>query len=330
MKALYAIAFCLMLSCSSYGQSCCSGGSGSPIAGGTSQGVLADQQAEVSLSFQYMNTNKFFSGSTPVDNFLDNYTSTYLYGRAAYGITSKLTMSVESGYFFNRRQVALNKKDIVENHGIGDLIIFPRYSIYTRNTEKTRTEATIGLGYKIPLGKHLDSSVVYTDANGKDYYTPMPPAVLPTTGSQDFIFYGFLYRGYPLKNFRVFTSLLYVKKGWNALGQRFGDYASIGLYAGKTFFNKLGLTLGLKGDWVDKMKYDQKINMLAIYNLDVASTGGKRLLAVPQISYSYKGLSSYILTEIPLYQYVNGTAIGSQYSFTLGVAYRFFFKKQNG
>ena len=201
MRLLIAVFSLLLISNKGFTQSCCSGGSGSPIAGGTSQGVLLDRQAEIGMSFQYINTNKFLTGDQKSTNFLDNYNSKYLYTRLAYGVTKNLTMSVESGYYFNKTQIGLNKRDTISCSGFGDLILFPRYNIYNHNTEKTRTEITIGLGYKIPLGKYLDSSVVYTDLSGKKYYTPKPPAVMPTSGSQDVIFYAFLYRGYPTKNF---------------------------------------------------------------------------------------------------------------------------------
>jgi hypothetical protein len=326
---IFAIA-ALLLSRESFAQGCCSGGSGSPVAGGTSQGVLADRQAEIAMNYQYINSDKFLTGDKPVMNFLKNYNTEYLYSRFAYGVTKSFTMSLESGYFLNKTQIGLGN-DKVTGSGIGDLIIFPRYDVYTHNTEKTRDEITVGIGDKIPIGKYLDSSVVFTDPiTGKNYYTPKPPAVMSTNGSNDFIFYGFAFRGYPEKKFRLFTSILYVRKGWNPLGQKFGDYASVGLFAGKTFFKKLGVTLQLKGEWVDIMKYNHNIDMLARYNLDVTSTGGKRVLFVPQLGYSYKSFSFFALSEIPLYQYVNGTAIASQYLFTFGVSYRFFTVKQNG
>lgn len=311
-------------------QGCCSGGSGSPIAGGTSQGVLADQQAEVGVSFQYINSNKFLTGDKPAMNFLNNFNTKYLYTRFAYGVTDRLTMSVEAGYFFNKTQVALNETDKEESKGVSDLIVFPRYKVYEYNTEKTRNELTIGLGYKMPLGKYIDSSVVYTDMSGKNYYTPRPPAVMPTTGSNDFIFYAFGFRGYPQKNFRIFANALYIRKGWNPIGERFGDYASIGLFASKTFLKKWSGTLQLKGEWIGDFKSDKSADdMLAYYNLDVNSFGSKKIVVAPQISYAHKNISIYLLGEYPLYQYVNGTAIASQYLFTLGFAYRFSCCKDN-
>ncbi len=307
-------------------QGCCSGGSGSPIAGGASQGVLLEKQVEVSSNYQYISSNKFQVRDRDTTSLFDNLYSNYLYMRFAYGLTDKLTMSIESGYFFNKTQIGLKKFDTLTSSGIGDLILFPRYSVYTKNTEKTRTEITLGLGYKIPLGKYNDSTVIFRDQAGKKYYTTSPPTIQPTNGAQDFIFYGFLFRGYPEKNFRVFANMLYLKKGWNGLGQRFGDYASIGLFAGKTFFKKIGVTLQVRGEWVNKMKYDKNIDMLATYNVDVKSTGGRKVFFVPQLSFTHKMITIYALSEIPLYQYVNGTQVVSQYQFTTGISYRFFIK----
>jgi hypothetical protein len=323
-KALAAVLF-FFYSHTAFSQACCSGGSGSPIAGGTSQGVLNDRQAEIGLNFQHVNSNKFLTGDKPVKNFLDNFNSNYLYGRFAYGVSSKLTMSIETGYFINKTQVGLNRRDTISNSGVGDIILFPRYNVYQHNTENARTEFTVGLGYKIPVGKYLDSSVIYTNpTTGQKLYTPMPPAVMPTTGSNDIIFYGFGYHGYPFKkNLRFFTSILYIKKGWNPLGQKFGDYASVSLFAGRTFFRKLGVTLQLKGETIAKMQHDRNVDMLALYNIDINATGGKAVFVVPQLGYSFKSFSMYVLTEIPVYQYVNGTAIASQYQFTAGLSYRF-------
>lgn len=313
-----------------YSQGCCSGGSGSPIAGGASQGVLQERQIEISPNYQYTGTNKFMVGDRDTAKLFDYLHTNYLYLRLAYGVSDKLTMSVESGYFFNKTQYGLQKSDTMASLGIGDLVLFPRYSIYTRNTEKTRTEFTLGLGYKIPLGKYNDSTLVFTDPfTGQKYYTTSPPTVQPTTGSQDFIFYGFFYRAYPEKKFKTFANILYIKKGWNALGQKFGDYASVGLFAGRTFFEKLGVTLQVRGEWVDSMKYDKNIDMLALYNIDVKSAGSKKIFFVPQLSFTHKNFTFYGLTEIPLYQYLNGTQVASRVQYTSGISYRFFVKRRS-
>ena len=334
-------AYCIIATCcfllfsflevtESCAQGCCSGGSGSPIAGGASQGVLFDRQAEIGASFQHIQTHSFFTGDQKSTRLFDHYKSDYVYLRLAYGVTQKLTMSVETGYFFNKTQVGLNHSDTMRSSGIGDLIFFPRYNVYTKNTEKTRNEITIGLGYKIPLGKYNDSSLIYTNPlTGHKTYTTSPPTIQPTNGSQDIIFYGFLFRGYPSSQFRIFANVLYIKKGWNPLGQKFGDYSSVGLFASKTLFRKVGITLQLKAEKTGRMKYDKNVDMLALYNIDVSSTGNKKLAFVPQLSYSKKNLSVYVLSDIPLYQYVYGTQVGSALQVTIGGAYRFYIKPIN-
>lgn len=306
-------------------QGCCSGGSGSPIAGGASQGVLQEKQMEIAMNYQHFRTNRFLSGDKDTSPLFNNFKGNYNYLRLAYGLTRKLTISVESGYFLNKTQIGLNNADTIRSGGIGDLILFPRYDLLNRSTETTKTEITVGLGLKIPLGKYNDSTVVFVNpVSLKKYYTYAPPTVQPTNGSYDMIFYGFIYRGYPAKNFRIFANMLYIRKGWNPLGQKFGDYATVGLFAGKTFFNKLGVTLQLKGEWLGMMDYDKNIDMLALYNIDPYSTGGYKVSVVPQLSFSHKNFTFYGLAELPVYQYVNKTQIAAQYLVTAGISYRFF------
>lgn len=323
MRFLSFVLILFLYSENIFSQGCCSGGSGSPIAGGTSQGVLQDSQMEIATNFQYIGTNNFLYQDADTTDQFDWFNSNYIYTRFAYGVSKNLTMSVESGYFINKTQIELDNMDTITSSGIADLILFPRYDILNLTEENKRTEITIGLGYKIPLGKHNDSTIVYTNpTTGQNYYTTSPPLVQTTNGAHDLIFYAFLYRGYPLKKIRFFANTLYVKKGWNSLGEKFGDYASIGLFAGKTFFEKLGVTTQIKGEWIQKMQSDKNVDLLALYNVDVESTGSRAIYFVPQISYSFKKLTIYVLSEIPLYQYVNNVQVASLYQFTMGLSYR--------
>jgi len=319
------VSFILGVTASSVLAQCCAGGSGSPIAGGASQGVLADRQMEIASNFQYVNTENFYTGDKrDTGRYLDNFNSKYLYTRIAYGITKDLTMSVESGYWINKTEVGLDKVDTIASKGIGDLILFPRYDIFNRTEEGKRTELTVGLGFKLPLGKYNDSLKRIEPFSGDAYYITKPLAVQTSSGANDLVFYAFFFRGYPLKNFRLFANAIYIKKGWNPVGEKLGDYASIGLFAGKTFFETLGITLQLKGEWVDKMKLNKNILLYAYPNYDPEATGSRKVFFVPQLSYSYKThLTVFAYTEIPVYQYVTKTQIASQFQGTVGISFRF-------
>ena len=310
----------------SYAQ-CCSGGSGSPIAGGASQGVLLERQVDLNTNFQFINTSKFFTGdSRDTAKYFDNFSSAYQYFRLAYGVSYNFTMSLETGYFFSKKEIGLdnNPSTTYSSTGIGDLIIFPRYDIINRTGEEHRTEVTLGLGYKIPLGSYNDSTGNIEPFSGKTFYVTNPQSVQLSSGAQDIIFYLFLYRGYPLKKFQIFANAIYIKKGWNPIGEKLGDYASIGLFFGKTFFQKLGVTLQVRGEWVDKMKLNETILLNAYPNYDQEATGYKKIFIAPQLSYANGKFVLYALTDIPVYQYVTKAQVGSEFSGTFGLSYRFF------
>ena len=317
-----------------YSQGCCSGGSGSPIAGGGSQGVLGQQQMEIASCYQYIFSNKFLEKDHDTKPLFDHFKSDYIYSKVGYGLTKDFSVSLEMGYYLNKAQIGLrdsitghllNPYDSLHTKGIADLIIFPKYEIYNHVDSSKKVELVLGLGYKFPLGRYDDSAIVFHNSlNGKNTYAIMPPLVQPTNGSNDFIFYSFFLRGFPKHNFRLFANATYIKKGWNPLGYKFGDYAGVGIFAGKTFFKKLGITLQLKGEWIDSMRYNKNIDMVALYGIYVGSTGSKKISFVPQINYSWKNLTVYVLKDFPIYEYVNGVQVRTQRLYTFGLSYRFF------
>ena len=334
LKYLFLVSFFFLLNSKLYGQGCCAGGAGSPITGGGSLGVLKVRQFEFSASYQFLNSDKFHSGSQDTAKLFENFSSNYVYSKIAYGVTKNLTISLESGYYLNKTQTGfydsvLNKSEIIQSSGIADLIIFPRYDVLNKKTTKQHTEITLGLGYKIPLGNHTDSIVAFVNPiNGTQIYTTAPPLVQPTNGSHDFIFYSFLYRGFNKSGIRVFANALYIKKGWNSLGEKFGDYSSLGLFIGKSFYDNFGLNLQLKGEHISQMQAADNIDLLAYYNVDVNSTGSTKLSFVPQFNFNYRSFNLFMLYELSLYEHVNGTQIASKHLCTAGLAYRFLIKEK--
>ncbi len=315
-----------MMCMTEYGLSaqCCSSGSGSPLAGGGAQGVLQDGQLDIGSSLQFTSTSKFLHGDSKANDFLDNFHSTYLYNRLGYGLSSRLTMSVEFGYWLNKTQIGLNQSDTISTSGIGDLILFPRYDLYNNTDEHNiRTELTLGLAVKIPTGKFNDSLRKIEPFSGTEYYLRNPPAVQPSTGAIDLLFYTFLFRGYPDENISFFANAMYVRKGWNPLGEKTGDYFGLGLFASKTFFENAGVTLQLRSELVGKTEINKDILLYAYPNYDVEATGSKKIFFTPQISYSFGvGFSCFVLSDIPIYQYVTKTQIASQFMLNIGFSYR--------
>lgn len=320
-QCIFLIFFLFQIT-SIFSQGCCSGGSSSPIAEGTAQGVLKINEIEFAANYQGLSSNRFFAGDKDTIKLFDRFNSNYIYTRLAYGVSKSFTMSIESGYFIDKTIIGLNNSSKMKSNGFGDLIIFPKYELFNHKTERSNTELAIGLGFKIPLSSHFDSTLIYTDALGNNYYTTSPPTIQVTNGSHDIIFNVFFLKSMNKANLRFFSNLLYIKKGWNSIGQKFGNYASIGLYGSKKIIKNLSLTVQFKGELIDKMSYDKNIDMLALYNIDVNSTGGNKISVIPQLTYSYRMFSFFALLDLPLYQYMNGVQIGAKNQFTAGISYR--------
>ncbi len=300
---------------------CCAGGSGSPVAGGTSQGVLSLHQMELSSTMQYIDTHRFLDGSSRMQDFLDDYHSSYVYTRVAYGISEDFTMSAECGYWLNRTQIAIQHIDTVSGSGFADLVLFPRYTVY-RNTEGTTSdEVTVGLGLKIPMGSYQDSA----KAPGTEFFVRKPLAVQMSSGSMDAIFYLFLFRAYNDWNLKLYANGLYIRKGWNGVGERMGDFASFSLFAAHPIVENLSAVLQFRGEWVDSMRINQTIMDYKNPGYVAEWTGYKKIFVSPQLNYTpINGLNVSALVDIPVYQYVNGHQIASQLQASLGVSYRFF------
>ena len=327
MRLLIISFFTLILNTTVFSQGCCSGGAGSPIAGGAATGVLQENQMEISINYQNNSSNKFFAANRDTTSLFNNLNSDYLFFRVDYGLSKKLTLSVASGYFLDKSKIGKDNSDTISSNGVGDLIIFPRYSIYNKTANFKRTAVVIGLGLKIPLGSHNDTTNL--GSYGIDNYQMNPPMLQTTNGSQDLMFNSFFFREYQKSKLRLFISSLYVKKGYNSLGIKYGDYTSVGFFASKTYFYRWGVTAQLKAEKIDQIKVANNIEEwdLLEYSITPESTGSKKWFFIPQLSYSKNGLTVYATSEIPLYQYLNGTQVGSQNQFTVGVNYRFLIKK---
>ena len=333
MRLIVLLIFSFLFQNLAFSQGCCSGGGSNPIAGGTATGVLQKYQMEVSLNYQNNTSNKFFEGTEEVsqEGIYDKLSSEYLFLRTDYGISKKLTLSLATGYHLNKTLSYKDQDTSASSSGFGDLIIFPRYDIYNETKGNIRSEITLGFGVKIPIGSHTDTMKITSDV-----WDLIPPTIQLSTGGTDLMFYSFFFREYKKQKLRFFANSLYIRKGYNSLDEKFGDYTSVSLFASKTFFRKWGITTQIKAERIGQIEVRQsKLLDLVIRNpyeaenfLDKQeSTGSKKWIFIPQLSYSQNGITVFATAEIPLYQYLNGNQIGSNQQFTLGVNYRFLTKE---
>ncbi|MEO5572550.1 MAG: heavy metal-binding domain-containing protein [Bacteroidia bacterium] len=331
MRKLFFVLGIILIQSEFANAQCCAGGSGCTVAGGTSAGVLQEKQVELNTNFQFIFADKFYKkDAVDTNRTFDSFESQYEYFRLAYGVSKNLMMSLEGGYFFKKKETGLHGDPVstYEAKGIGDLIIFPRYDVYNHTGLKTKTEVMIGLGYKIPLGSYNDSTGNVEPFSGTTYYVTKPLSVQLSSGAQDIIFYTFLFHGFTKQNFRIFANAMYVKKGWNPNGEKLGDFASVAVFAGKSFFNHLGVTLQARYEEVGRMKINENILLFGKpSNYFPEATGYKKVFITPQISYTQGNISVYVSSDFPVYQFLNTsdyyTQVGSRHQTTFGISYKF-------
>jgi hypothetical protein len=303
----------------SSGQGCCSGSSGNPIAGGVSSGVLQENQIEFSSNYQYTFSDKFFSGTQDTINLFDNLNSDYLFLKTEYGVNKRITLSISAGYYFNKAQVGGIKP--TKSNGLADIIIFPRINVLNKDMPFNRTEITLGVGFKAPLGTHKDSSLIIPSIN---YWEINPPITQLSSGAYDLLLYSFFLREFKLQKIKIFSSILHINKGFNSLDQKMGNYSSFAIYISKILDNNIGSALQIKAEEIKKMDAG---NVWNSEDLE-ASSGSNKIFLIPQLSYSLNNFSFFGSYEIPLYQNINGTQIGSKEKITFGFSYRFLTKKK--
>lgn len=314
---------------------CCAGGSSSCIVGGAAEGVLEEGQLELNTNFQFINTDRFYKGTEQVsERTFDGFQSQYQYFKAAYGLSKNLTVSLENGYYLLKKEVGLGDdlNGTYSAKGVGDLIIFPRYNVFRKETAKSTNEVTLGLGYKIPLGSYNDSVGRIEPFSGTTYYVTKPTAVQLSSGAQDLIFNVFLHHGFRRSKIKLYANAMYIMKGWNPNGEKLGDFASFALYAGRSFKERYGITMQLRYEDTERMQVNESILMFGRpSNYFPEATGYRKLFLTPQISFTKGKFTLYAAADIPLYQSMNTsehyTQVGSQNTTTVGLSFRFFAKR---
>lgn len=318
-----------------HAQCCSSGGGGAgALSGNFAQGMSLKNQWDFNLNFQHTSTSKFMMGDSVIkaedyhalaaNNYLHSYNNNFLFGRLSYGVTDKLTLSIESGYYLNKTEHKRNYLvNTASSSGNSDLTIFPRYNVFHKNKVTSITDVNMGMGIKLPIGSYNDSILVYSDtSSGIDWYDLKSPAIQLSSGSNDFLFVGSVSRRFVLEQMSMLLSVFYINKGFNPDGGKFGDYFSASLFVTKTILPKLVGVAQFKGEFIG-----QKVNppnYQFVSSSDMAeNSGSKKFLFTPSLSYSFDmGITLFAFTEIPLYQYLDGIQLASQVNFVGGISYR--------
>lgn len=276
-----------------------------PVGGTSNLLALPSKTLRVISFYKFNYGDRYFEKSKPSDfDLIKSASYNYLGAILGYGITSRLTLETETGYFINKTQhYDIESAQKVRGYGLSDFIVSARYGIYTNNQRRIYYSASAGL--KIP------SSSNYQIADGVE----LPEEVQSSIGAFGMVFQSFLVKEYPLRGLRLFLTNRFETNRANYKDFKLGNSFYTSLYISKHLMFQW-----LKGDWTTILQVRNEVRALNTrYDEPVEASGGIVFFLSPQINYTINETWNIsFMGDLPVYQYLNGIQLGTQFGFTFG------------
>ena len=297
-------------------QTCCSGGV--PLTGnlGMPSAISGTWQISPSYDLNYLNTLK--TGSMVEEDASRKRITQSLMLEAAYSISDHISVSTLFTYVFQSRiidQFGTQNRDFLS--GVGDAVMLLTFR--TGGRENQKWELLLGAGPKIPLGR-----TNMTNSDGIAFSADLQPG----SGAWDAIVWGLLSRqGAFRPSSNLSLRLIYRNTGVN------DDFLGFSSYR---FGNELQVITGIS----DQVLLGRGIfnpSMLIRFRTtgpdllggnDLPNTGGYWVYLIPGIVYqSSPGFHARLAVEIPLYSYLQGIQLTTDFRLTAGLYFRIKSKK---
>lgn len=300
----FFLIFLLILSSTGFSISsnaqCCS--TGSPVGASLNVGVLNKKVLRFvgfyrnSFSDTYYSDDHKTNDNTALSAAYYNFSGITL----GYGITKRLTIEADFGYFFNKTQVFKHIDFKETGYGLSNGGITLKYGILEKPLHQTEIMGGIGLRYPFTRIPQMKNNV------------QLSPDVQSSTHAFGVSGLIFMNKGFPDLSLRLFSVNKYDYNFDDPNGYRYGNILMNSIFASKKVFKDLFFIVQLRSDWKnpDFNKDKQRDN-----------TGYLLLTITPQLSYSLFGKWNIsVLYDIPFYKKYNGKQLTPGYSFALSLS----------
>ncbi len=277
---------------------CCS--PGNPLGGYGNNGTLTKNTFKLYSQYKYSYSGRYKQGDQPYEGDTKSFQRSvkdanynFLGLGAAWGISERLTLEVETGYFINKTQY--HQEGILpesqKGSGFTDLSFLVKPALYKTGS----LEFSPAFGMKLPLGKY----------NQQYQGSVLPPDLQPSTGAVNYIAGFFLYKEYLKKHLRFFMIGRYEFPRANAVGIQYGNTFLHSVFVSYSASTRLTFTLQLRDEF---RKQDRNGYSATSYY----SSGSHKLFVVPQVTYALTPLWDIsVFSDIPVYQFYNGYQLGN-------------------
>ena len=276
--------------------------------GGTSNLLALQPKTIRTITFHKFNYgNRYYQENQPSDfDLIERAFYNYIGTILGYGITSRLTLETEAGYFINKtQQYNVEPAQKQRGYGFSNVIVSARYGIYSNNYRRLYFSASAGM--KIPCSGN------YQVVNGVE----LSEELQPTIGSYGLVFQSYLVKENSFRGLRFFLTNRLETNRVNRKDFKLGTSFFTSFYVSKHLMFQW-----LKGDWTTILQIRNEIrNKNKRESVPVEASGGILFFLSPQINFSIHEIWNIsIMGDIPVYQYLHGIQLGTKYGITLSLS----------
>jgi hypothetical protein len=297
-RVLFTILALFFLSENGYSQ-CCS--AGNPLGSNGINDGLPVKEWQFLTSYKHSLSKEYYHKDHEVDvPVVEKSYYDYQSLSVAYGLFKWMNVGAEIGYFYNKTQILEpgQATDEIRAHGLGDLAVNLRF-LPVKSLRKY-SQLIISGGVKIPVGAFDEQIEGVT----------VPVSLQPSSGALKIntsLYYSthVINPDFSINSFVIYEYSNTIEEGYFIY--QYGDFFQFSGGMQYSVKKLLSLSLNLKYEFRGK---DQRENELV-----VASSGSHLIMLNPQITYNFKrGWSIMLLSDLPVYKYVNGEQLTNSYA----------------
>jgi len=297
-KCFIIIPAYFLVALNSYGQ-CCS--AGNPLGSNGINDGLPVKEWQFLTSYKHSLSKNYYHKDHQVEvPVVERSYYDYQSFSVSYGVFEWMNAGAEIGYFYNKTQILEpgQETDKISAHGIGDLAVNLRF-LPVKSLRRT-SQFIVSGGVRIPVGafeEQIDGVTV-------------PVSLQPSSGALKInasLYYSFptSSRKLLVNSFALYEYSNTIKKGYFIY--QYGDFFQFSSGAQYNLNKHFSFLLNVKYEFRGQ---DQREN-----DEIVESSGSHLVLVNPQITCNLKhGWSIMLLSDMPVYKYVNGEQLTNSFA----------------
>ncbi|MCX6249589.1 MAG: hypothetical protein NTX61_02445 [Bacteroidetes bacterium] len=290
--------FCLFFTEQAISQ-CCS--TGSPVGASVYIGILGKNTLRLITYYRRSYSDTYYEGTSKVteNNQLKSSNYNFLGALVGYGLTKRLTIEADFGYFINKTQIFKTIDFQEKGYGLSNGGVTVKYGMFVKPVQQI--ELTAGAGFRYPFNRTPQE---------KDH-VQLSRDVQPSTNA--FACSGILFfsKGFPDVTMRVFSMNRFDHNFADTSKYKYGDMLLNSLFVTKKIVKYFLGILQVRSEYRLQDEDDHQIR---------PNTGNWLILLSPQLSYSIAGKWNIsILCDIPVYKDYKGKQLTPNHSVAISL-----------